>query len=60
LYRHKKRAEHFLGRIAKQTPGPLYINLKPYLETRGLELAMDKTKITHIEKGLNYKNVILM
>jgi RNA-directed DNA polymerase len=32
----------------------LYNKLKPYLETRGLELAMDKTKITHIEEGFDF------
>ena len=32
----------------------LYNNLKPYLETRGLELAMDKTKVTHIENGFDF------
>jgi RNA-directed DNA polymerase len=32
----------------------LYNKLKPYLETRGLELAMDKTKITHINKGFDF------
>jgi RNA-directed DNA polymerase len=32
----------------------LYITLKPYLETRGLELAMDKTKVTRIENGFDF------
>lgn len=32
----------------------LYNKLKPYLETRGLELEMDKTKITHIEEGFDF------
>ena len=32
----------------------LYITLKPYLTARGLELAMDKTKITHIENGFDF------
>ena len=32
----------------------LYITLKPYLETRGLELATDKTKVTHIENGFDF------
>lgn len=32
----------------------LYTKLKPYLETRGLELEMDKTKIAHIEDGFDF------
>ncbi|WP_261721915.1 reverse transcriptase domain-containing protein, partial [Bacillus thuringiensis] len=32
----------------------MYKTLEPYLETRGLELAMDKTKVTHIEKGFDF------
>ena len=32
----------------------LYITLKPYLAARGLELAMDKTKVTHIENGFDF------
>lgn len=32
----------------------MYKTLEPYLETRGLELAMDKTKVTHIENGFDF------
>ncbi len=39
---------------SKEDANGLYIKLKPYLETRGLELAMDKTKITHIEEGFDF------
>jgi RNA-directed DNA polymerase len=39
---------------SKEDANGLYTKLKPYLETRGLELAMDKTKITHIEDGFDF------
>lgn len=32
----------------------MYEVLKPYLDKRGLELAPDKTKVTHIAKGFNF------
>ncbi|MBC2580742.1 reverse transcriptase [Clostridium sp. DJ247] len=32
----------------------LYETLKPYLEKRGLELAQEKTKITHITEGFDF------
>ncbi|TWE01936.1 RNA-directed DNA polymerase [Neobacillus bataviensis] len=32
----------------------LYNKLKPYLTTRGLELAFEKTKVTHIENGFDF------
>jgi RNA-directed DNA polymerase len=32
----------------------MYIRLKPYLQKRGLELAEDKTRITHITEGFNF------
>jgi RNA-directed DNA polymerase len=32
----------------------LYTKLKPYLTARGLELAMEKTKVTHIENGFDF------
>jgi RNA-directed DNA polymerase len=32
----------------------LYNKLKPYLKTRGLELAFEKTKVTHIENGFDF------
>ena len=32
----------------------LYNKLKPYLTARGLELAMEKTKVTHIENGFDF------
>lgn len=32
----------------------MYDKLKPYLEKRGLELAMDKTKVTHISEGFDF------
>ncbi|MGD6968998.1 group II intron reverse transcriptase/maturase [Rossellomorea vietnamensis] len=39
---------------SKEDANSLYIRLKPYLETRGLELAWDKTKITHIDEGFDF------
>jgi RNA-directed DNA polymerase len=32
----------------------LYNKLNPYLTARGLELAMEKTKVTHIEDGFDF------
>ena len=32
----------------------MYEKLKPYLDKRGLALADDKTKITHISEGFNF------
>lgn len=32
----------------------MYGKLKPYLDKRGLILAEDKTKVTHIEKGFDF------
>lgn len=32
----------------------LYNKLKPYLSTRGLELAFEKTKVTHIENEFDF------
>lgn len=32
----------------------IYVKLKPYLAKRGLELAPDKTKITHISEGFDF------
>lgn len=39
---------------SEEDANDLYNKLKPYLETRGLELAMDKTKITHIDEGFDF------
>ncbi len=32
----------------------MYEKLKPYLNKRGLTLAKDKTKVTHISKGFDF------
>jgi RNA-directed DNA polymerase len=39
---------------SKEDANSIYSTLKPYLEIRGLELAMDKTKITHIDEGFDF------
>lgn len=38
----------------KQEAENMYEVIKPYLNKRGLELAPDKTKITHISEGFNF------
>lgn len=39
---------------SEENANGMYKTLEPYLETRGLELAMDKTKVTHIENGFDF------
>ncbi|WP_222439469.1 group II intron maturase-specific domain-containing protein, partial [Sporosarcina sp. BP05] len=39
---------------SKEDTVGLFEKLKPYLKTRGLELEMNKTKITHIEEGFDF------
>ena len=38
----------------KEEAENMYIKLKPYLQKRGLELAPDKTKVTHVTKGFDF------
>lgn len=38
----------------KKQAHEMYEKLKPYLDTRGLELAPDKTKITHLSEGFEF------
>lgn len=39
---------------SKEEAENMYELLKPYLDKRGLELAEEKTKITHIDEGFNF------
>lgn len=38
----------------KEEAEKVYDDLKPYLESRGLELSLDKTMITHIDNGFDF------
>lgn len=38
----------------KEEANSIYEKLKPYLDKRGLSLAMDKTKVTHITEGFDF------
>jgi RNA-directed DNA polymerase len=54
-YRMVRYADDFvIFAKSKKDIGALYDILNPYLEKRGLKLAEDKTKITHISKGFDF------
>lgn len=38
----------------KEEAESMYDKLKPYLQTRGLELAQDKTKVVHVTEGFDF------
>lgn len=39
---------------SEEDANSMYERLNPYLKTRGLELAFEKTKVTHIERGFDF------
>jgi RNA-directed DNA polymerase len=61
--RHENRSQYAMARYAddfvimcatEKEANDLYNKLKPYLEKRGLELAQEKTKVTHITDGFDF------